>query len=159
MTDYGPLSLNVPEPAVRPGGRPDFSYLTIPEAGSVRRPEIDPAFTQDVPHTQGAAGAQDFVAVPGEPLRQVPPDESGSSGDDHLHGRPSLSDFSLVPGKLAIPVVQRYNPHPLRHVVSVAQLVELQIVDLAVVGSSPITHPNCSCGPTTRVRCACSSAG
>lgn len=43
MTDHGPLSLNVPEPAVRPGGRPDFSYLTIPEAGSVRRPDIDVA--------------------------------------------------------------------------------------------------------------------
>ncbi len=43
MTDHGPLSLNVPEPRVRPGGRPDFSYLEIPEAGSVRKPDIDAA--------------------------------------------------------------------------------------------------------------------
>lgn len=43
MTDHEPLSLNVPEPAVRPGGRPDFSYLAIPEAGSVRRPDVDVA--------------------------------------------------------------------------------------------------------------------
>jgi 2-oxoisovalerate dehydrogenase E1 component alpha subunit len=43
MTSCGPLSLQVPEPAVRPGGKPDFSYLAIPEAGSVRRPDIDAA--------------------------------------------------------------------------------------------------------------------
>ena len=35
------LSLHVPEPAVRPGGKPDFSNVPIPEAGSVPRPEID----------------------------------------------------------------------------------------------------------------------
>jgi 2-oxoisovalerate dehydrogenase E1 component alpha subunit len=33
----------VPEPAVRPGGNPSFSDLDIPEAGAVRRPEIDVA--------------------------------------------------------------------------------------------------------------------
>ena len=33
-----PLSLHVPEPPVRPGGKPDFSHVAIPEAGSVRRP-------------------------------------------------------------------------------------------------------------------------
>ena len=37
----GSLSLHVPEPAVRPGGKPDFSNVPIPEAGSVPRPEID----------------------------------------------------------------------------------------------------------------------
>lgn len=35
------LSLHVPEPEVRPGGKPDFSKVEIPEAGSVRRPPED----------------------------------------------------------------------------------------------------------------------
>ncbi len=35
------LSLHVPEPEVRPGGKPDFSGVAIPEAGSVRRPAED----------------------------------------------------------------------------------------------------------------------
>jgi 2-oxoisovalerate dehydrogenase E1 component alpha subunit len=41
MSQDGQLRFFVPEPAVRPGGRPDFSNVPIPEAGSVRRPEID----------------------------------------------------------------------------------------------------------------------
>ena len=41
MTDHPPLSLHVPEPAVRPGGKPDFSSVRIPSAGSVARPEVD----------------------------------------------------------------------------------------------------------------------
>jgi len=41
MTGYAPLSLHVPEPAVRPGGTPDFSSVRIPRAGSVVRPEVD----------------------------------------------------------------------------------------------------------------------
>jgi len=41
MTDETRLSLHVPEPAVRPGGQPDFSNVKIPKAGSVPRPEID----------------------------------------------------------------------------------------------------------------------
>jgi 2-oxoisovalerate dehydrogenase E1 component alpha subunit len=41
MTEYGPLILTVPEPAVRPGGMPDFSSVKIPKAGSVPRPEVD----------------------------------------------------------------------------------------------------------------------
>jgi 2-oxoisovalerate dehydrogenase E1 component alpha subunit len=41
MTDYGPLALHVPEPAVRPGGVPDFSNVHIPRAGSVSRPLVD----------------------------------------------------------------------------------------------------------------------
>ncbi|HEX3990008.1 MAG TPA: thiamine pyrophosphate-dependent enzyme, partial [Acetobacteraceae bacterium] len=41
MPDYAPLTLHVPEPAVRPGGTPDFSNVRIPHAGSVARPEID----------------------------------------------------------------------------------------------------------------------
>ena len=38
---FGPLTLHVPEPAVRPGDTPDFSTVEIPAAGSVRRPPVD----------------------------------------------------------------------------------------------------------------------
>ena len=41
MTDDAPLTLRVPEPAVRPGGTPDFSSVRIPKAGSVARPAVD----------------------------------------------------------------------------------------------------------------------
>src|SRR5262249_55766843 len=41
MPDFGPLSFHVPEPAVRPGGTPDFSDVPISRAGEVRRPEVD----------------------------------------------------------------------------------------------------------------------
>ena len=41
MTDGTALRFHVPEPAVRPGGTPDFSNVPIPNAGSVWRPEID----------------------------------------------------------------------------------------------------------------------
>ncbi|GAB4516800.1 MAG: 3-methyl-2-oxobutanoate dehydrogenase (2-methylpropanoyl-transferring) subunit alpha [Amphiplicatus sp.] len=41
MNDVAPLSLYVPEPEFRPGDEPDFSGVKIPQAGSVRRPEID----------------------------------------------------------------------------------------------------------------------
>ena len=40
MSSDGPLTLYVPEPAVRPGGVPDFSNITIPRAGSVDRPPV-----------------------------------------------------------------------------------------------------------------------
>ena len=43
MTDTAQLSLHVPEPAVRPGGQPDFSNVKIAKAGAVPRPEIDVA--------------------------------------------------------------------------------------------------------------------
>jgi len=36
-----PLKLHVPEPAVRPGGTPDFSNIRIPRAGQVDRPNVD----------------------------------------------------------------------------------------------------------------------
>ena len=35
------LSLHVPEPSVRPGGKPDFGHVGVPEAGEARRPPID----------------------------------------------------------------------------------------------------------------------
>ena len=50
MSAAEPLRFFVPEPAARPGDRPDFSYLDVPEPGSVRRPEIDvdPAEVRDL---------------------------------------------------------------------------------------------------------------
>ncbi len=41
MSDRQKLTFHVPEPAVRPGGTPDFSGVAISPAGSVRRPPID----------------------------------------------------------------------------------------------------------------------
>ncbi|QIE45503.1 3-methyl-2-oxobutanoate dehydrogenase (2-methylpropanoyl-transferring) subunit alpha [Pseudohalocynthiibacter aestuariivivens] len=41
MTDTPALSLNVPQPACRPGDTPDFSSIDVPAAGSVRRPPVD----------------------------------------------------------------------------------------------------------------------
>ena len=45
-----PLKFSVPEPASRPGGKPDFSNVVIPEAGSVARPavEVDPKDIRDM---------------------------------------------------------------------------------------------------------------
>jgi 2-oxoisovalerate dehydrogenase E1 component alpha subunit len=39
MKNRKPLSLHIPEPAQRPGDRPDFSGLNISPAGEVRRPD------------------------------------------------------------------------------------------------------------------------
>ena len=48
-----PLSLRIPVPSARPGDAPDFSYLDIPAAGSVRRPDINvaPEQIRDLPFT------------------------------------------------------------------------------------------------------------
>ena len=53
MTGYGPLKLHVPEPAVRPGGTPDFSSVRIPRAGSVARPAVgaDPEAIRDLAYS------------------------------------------------------------------------------------------------------------
>ena len=40
MKNTQKLSLHIPAPAQRPGDKPDFSNLIVPEAGSVRRPDI-----------------------------------------------------------------------------------------------------------------------
>src|SRR5215472_6173736 len=40
MKNRQKLSLYIPEPASRPGENPDFSGMVVPEAGSVRRPDI-----------------------------------------------------------------------------------------------------------------------
>ena len=52
MTSLAPLTLHVPEPAVRPGGTPTFD-VEIPEAGSVRRPDVDvsPAEIRDLAYS------------------------------------------------------------------------------------------------------------
>ena len=41
MTVRDPLKLHVPEPEFRSGSRPDFSGVSIPKAGTVRRPPVD----------------------------------------------------------------------------------------------------------------------
>jgi 2-oxoisovalerate dehydrogenase E1 component alpha subunit len=41
MADQKPLTLHVPDPPARPGGRVDFSRVAIPAAGAVRRPPVD----------------------------------------------------------------------------------------------------------------------
>ncbi|WP_085908547.1 3-methyl-2-oxobutanoate dehydrogenase (2-methylpropanoyl-transferring) subunit alpha [Kiloniella majae] len=41
MSEKKRLHLHVPEPEFRPGDKPDFSNVTIPKAGSVRRPDVD----------------------------------------------------------------------------------------------------------------------
>ncbi|QIO32515.1 3-methyl-2-oxobutanoate dehydrogenase (2-methylpropanoyl-transferring) subunit alpha [Bradyrhizobium sp. 1(2017)] len=43
MNSLMPLRFHVPEPASRPGGKPDFSGVAIPKAGSTRRPPVDVA--------------------------------------------------------------------------------------------------------------------
>jgi len=47
------LSLHVPEPTVRPGGRPDFSHVGIANAGVARRPSVDvsPSEIRDLAYT------------------------------------------------------------------------------------------------------------
>ena len=43
MPGRDPLKLHVPEPEFRPGSKPDFSGVSIPRAGSVRKPPVDTA--------------------------------------------------------------------------------------------------------------------
>ncbi len=40
MSNRAPLRLHVPVPRARPGDPPDFSHVAIPEAGSLRRPDV-----------------------------------------------------------------------------------------------------------------------
>ena len=51
--DQSALHFHVPEPSARPGDQPDFSYVHVPPAGEVRRPDIDvdPAQIHDLAHT------------------------------------------------------------------------------------------------------------
>src|SRR5579863_5196080 len=49
----GRLSLHVPEPTVRPGGKPDFSHVGFAAAGEARRPPVDadPAEIRDLAYS------------------------------------------------------------------------------------------------------------
>ena len=40
MTTTTPLRFHVPQPASRPGEKPDFSHVVVPKAGSVPRPAV-----------------------------------------------------------------------------------------------------------------------
>ena len=40
MQNRKPLSLHIPEPALRPGDKADFSKLRLSQAGAVRKPDI-----------------------------------------------------------------------------------------------------------------------
>jgi 2-oxoisovalerate dehydrogenase E1 component alpha subunit len=46
MTNRQKLSLHIPEPQARPGDRPDFSHIEIPEAGEARRPDAGVAASE-----------------------------------------------------------------------------------------------------------------
>ena len=41
MSEAGPLKFHVPQPASRPGEKPDFSHVVVPRAGTVERPPVD----------------------------------------------------------------------------------------------------------------------
>jgi 2-oxoisovalerate dehydrogenase E1 component alpha subunit len=47
------LSLHVPEPSVRPGGKPDFSHVGFADAGAARRPpvDVDPSDIRDLAYS------------------------------------------------------------------------------------------------------------
>lgn len=53
MADRIRLALHVPEPQFRPGSKPDFSSMAIPQAGVVRRPDVaeDPENIRDLAFT------------------------------------------------------------------------------------------------------------
>jgi len=53
MTAAGHLSLHVPEPSVRPGGKPDFSHVGFAPAGAARRPpvDVDPTEIRDLAYS------------------------------------------------------------------------------------------------------------
>lgn len=53
MSEYPPLSFNVPSPELRPGDTPDFSDVEIPRAGEARRPavDVDPREIRDLAFT------------------------------------------------------------------------------------------------------------
>lgn len=53
MSEGVPLRFRVPEPSARPGEHADFSYLDVPPAGSVRRPDVNttPTEIRDLAYT------------------------------------------------------------------------------------------------------------
>lgn len=53
MSNFAPLSFNVPSPELRPGDKPDFSGVEIARAGSARKPavDVDPKEIRDLAFT------------------------------------------------------------------------------------------------------------
>jgi hypothetical protein len=78
MTESAPLTLHVPEPAVRPGGTPDFSNVLIPKAGSVARPAVDadPEHHRPVGADQAAEQLRRLIGDI-DPAHQKKPSASG----------------------------------------------------------------------------------
>ena len=65
MSDYPPLTFNVPAPELRPGDTPDFSGVDIPRAGKARRPavDVDPEEIRDLAFTIIRVMSRDGDAV------------------------------------------------------------------------------------------------
>ncbi|MGH6799760.1 MAG: thiamine pyrophosphate-dependent enzyme, partial [Roseiarcus sp.] len=76
MTSAARLSLHVPEPTVRPGGRPDFRHVGVGKAGEVHRPPIDvsPSDIRDFAYTMIRALNDNGEAV-GDWAGALDPDE------------------------------------------------------------------------------------
>jgi 2-oxoisovalerate dehydrogenase E1 component alpha subunit len=79
MPSAARLSLHVPEPSVRPGGKPDFSHVGFAPAGEARRPpiDVDPSEIRDLAYSlirviddQGEAVGPWAGALAPELLRQ-----------------------------------------------------------------------------------------
>ncbi len=64
-TDGIALRFHVPDAPARPGEQPDFSYLDVPPAGSVRQPDVgvDPAEIRDLAYTLVRVLDDDGAAV------------------------------------------------------------------------------------------------
>ena len=65
MIEAVPLRFRIPEPPARPGERADFSYLDVPVAGSVRRPDIaaQPSEIRDLAYSMVRVLDDDAKAV------------------------------------------------------------------------------------------------
>ena len=65
MSEYPPLTFNVPAPELRPGDTPDFSGVDIPRAGAARRPpvDVDPKEIRDLAFTIIRVMSRDGDAV------------------------------------------------------------------------------------------------
>ena len=88
MKNEPKLSLHIPAPARRPGDKPDFSGMVVPEAGSVRRPDIaaKPREISDLAYTlirvldnDGRAVGQWNPKLDAETLKRgLAPDDAGA---------------------------------------------------------------------------------
>ena len=80
MKNTASSGLHVPTPTARPGDKVDFSYLSIPAAGSVRMPDtaVDPGEIRDM--------AYDLIRVMGEDGKAVGPWNPKLSPDELRRG-------------------------------------------------------------------------